>query len=140
MLTISLFVEITFVSGKSMSPTFETGDILLVKKWAIPQNEDIVTAYIKELDIVVVKRVIGSEGDRIRIAESAIYRNEKLLKRFIGYERQDHNTIELTVPKGYVFLLGDNWKISIDSRDFGCVPIDAIKGVVVKGIEGGSWS
>lgn len=47
LLVVHIFFELSYVSGESMAPTFENGDILLVKKWAVPHNGDIVTAYIE---------------------------------------------------------------------------------------------
>lgn len=128
---IHMFFELAYVSGESMLPTFEDGEILLVKKWAVPQNEDVVTAYIEELGYVVVKRVIGVEGDSIRITSDAIYRNGEILQKFTDCEIEN-KAYEVNIPEGYVFLMGDNWEHSIDSRNFGCVSTDDIRGVVVK--------
>ena len=38
---------------------------------------------------------------------------------------------DITVPEGYVFLLGDNRVQSTDCRRFGCVPIEKIEGKVL---------
>jgi signal peptidase I len=37
------------------------------------------------------------------------------------------------VPAGSVFLLGDNRGVSIDSRDFGPVPVTSIQGTLLTG-------
>ena len=126
------FFELAYVSGESMLPTCEEGDILLVKKWKEPKRDDIVTAYIEELDCVVVKRVIGIGGDRICVAGDAIYRNGILLKKYEDCENCNSRTYEIDIPEGCVFLLGDNWKHSTDSRSFGCVAMKEIRGVVVE--------
>ncbi|MDD7050925.1 MAG: signal peptidase I [Lachnospiraceae bacterium] len=132
LLVVHIFFELSYVSGESMAPTFENGDILLVKKWAAPHNGDIVTAYIEELDYIVVKRVIGMEGDHILVTSHAMYRNEELLQEFSDDKEDDNKVYETIVPEGHVFLMGDNWAHSLDSRSFGCIPIEAVRGVVLE--------
>jgi signal peptidase I len=66
---------VTIVQGDSMRPTFRTGDLLLVDKWAyrraVPRRGDIVTAcYHRDL---VVKRVIGLPGEEVEIRLGALY-------------------------------------------------------------------
>lgn len=132
LLVVHIFFELSYVSGESMAPTFENGDILLVKKWAAPHNGDIVTAYIEELDYIVVKRVIGMEGDHILVTSHAMYRNEELLQEFSDDKEDDNKVYETIVPEGHVFLMGDNWAHSLDSRSFGCIPIEAVRGGVLE--------
>lgn len=83
-----------------------------------------------------IKRVIGVEGDHIEIKDDKVYRNDKLLQE--DYLNQNVPTnmgtygvySDIVVPKGYVFVLGDNREHSVDSRCFGCVPISKIEGKV----------
>ena len=49
-----------------MEPTFQNGDALLLKKWGVPKKDDIIIAYIEELDLMVVKRILAIEGDVVR--------------------------------------------------------------------------
>ena len=35
------------------------------------------------------------------------------------------------MPKGYIFAMGDNRPHSTDCREFGCIPLDKVEGVVV---------
>ena len=49
MLLFQCFFEVAYVNGKSMEPTFQNGDALLLKKWGVPKKDDIITAYIEEL-------------------------------------------------------------------------------------------
>ena len=79
---LAIFIAGYIVTNKSMSPTLDEGDeILLIKKSFILNR-------IKNFDIIVfrmgennlVKRVIGKEGDRIEIINGEIYLNNNLLK------------------------------------------------------------
>ena len=38
---------------------------------------------------------------------------------------------DFIVPEGYIFAMGDNRPKSTDCRDFGCIPIEKIEGIVV---------
>lgn len=126
------FFELSYVTGNSMEPTYKNGDILLVCKWRSPKSGDIVTAYINDLERVVVKRVVGKPGDWIRYTTKGIYRNGEPVQTDRNPKKQETELCEVFIPEGYIFLLGDNWKHSFDSRNFGCIPIDAVRGVVIK--------
>lgn len=83
-----------------------------------------------------IKRVIALEGEHIYISEEGtVYINDEPLEE--DYLADNVITIrsgdfyDLTVPKGCVFVMGDNREESADSRTFGCVPIDKIEGNVV---------
>lgn len=113
-----------------MQPAYENGDILITQKWSAPQKGDVVTAYIEELDCIVVKRVMATEGDHIRFGQDAIYLNdEQVLKTGnTGAGAED----EFTVPARHYFLMGDNLENSADSREFGCVGKSNIQGIVIE--------
>lgn len=77
-----------------------------------------------------IKRVIGTENDKIRIADGRVYLNDELLDE--PYLKEGVRTnpavfTEIVVPKGYVFVMGDNREHSTDSRAFGCIPVDKIE-------------
>lgn len=72
MLLFQCFFEVAYVNGKSMEPTFQNGDVLLLKKWGVPKKDDIIIAYIEELNLMVVKRILAIEGDVVSIDESGV--------------------------------------------------------------------
>ncbi len=55
LLLFQTFFGVVYVNGTSMEPTFQNGNALLLRKWGIPDKGDIITAYIDELDHIVVK-------------------------------------------------------------------------------------
>lgn len=80
-----------------------------------------------------IKRVIGLEGDHIKIEDGKVYRNGKELKEdYIpeGVTTQEKSYSDITVPKDCVFVMGDNREHSTDSRDFGCIPISKVESKV----------
>lgn len=77
-----------------------------------------------------IKRIIGLEGDHIKIENGNVYRNgEKLQENYLKENIVTEGKVysDIVVPEGYVFVMGDNREHSTDSRDFGCVPIEKIE-------------
>ena len=81
-----------------------------------------------------IKRIVGLPGDVIMIRDGDLYRNGKLVEgedytkriRFSPYALRTYGPE--TVPPGHVFAMGDNRDMSNDSRKWGFVPIENIKG------------
>lgn len=77
-----------------------------------------------------IKRVIGVEGDHIKIEAGKVYRNEELLQEDYlpkGAITDNKTYSDIIVPENCLFVMGDNREHSTDSRDFGCVPIEKIE-------------
>ena len=70
-----------------------------------------------------VKRVIGIPGDKV-IRDRRRLQNDQNSKR-LGLARVAD---EVTVPAGQIWVEGDNWRNSLDSNDFGTVPINLVTG------------
>lgn len=80
-----------------------------------------------------IKRIIGISGDKIKIINGEVYLNGNILKEdylLEGITTEQLNYNDITVPEGYVFVMGDNREQSVDSRVFGCIPISKIEGKV----------
>ncbi|KAI5479513.1 mitochondrial inner membrane protease subunit 1 [Pseudohyphozyma bogoriensis] len=74
----------------------------------------------------VLKRVVGLAGDSIRVDPSG-----ERVKGGEKWSRGEKGVEWVTVPKGHVWLAGDNMSNSIDSRDYGPVPVGLLRGKVV---------
>lgn len=136
------------VHGSSMYPTLEDNDVMVLYK--LTKN----IRGIKRFDIVVldsdsgklIKRVIGLPGDKIRYEvndlgedklEAKLFINGKEVEeKFIKEEARINTCIynteicngEFTVPEGQYYVMGDNRKVSKDSRVIGPVKKDEILG------------
>lgn len=80
-----------------------------------------------------IKRIIGVEGDHIKIEDGKVYRNDVLLQETYlpeGTITNGKTYSDIIVPKNCVFAMGDNREHSTDSRDFGCIPINKIESKV----------
>ena len=80
---------------------------------------------------VWVKRVIGKGGDVLAFHDGHVYRNGKALNEpYINEPMEFSMDGTFTVPKGYVFVMGDNRNHSSDSRFIGPVPVSHVLGTV----------
>lgn len=145
-LTIIDFVgQFTIVLGNSMNPTLQNNDIVVIEKitrhFGQLKQGDVVILKIPELlsdgKTYAVKRIIAMGGQRISIREGSVYVNEvKLEEPYINGEETlitpgVHD--DMTVPEGYIYVLGDNRipNASRDSRTFGPVEAEKVVGRVV---------
>ena len=83
-----------------------------------------------------IKRVIALPGEHIQIKDGKVYINgeelqEDYLEEDVITEAEGGQFIDLIVPEGTVFAMGDNRPNSGDSRKFGCIPYEKIEGKVV---------
>ncbi|MDM5234437.1 signal peptidase I [Lysinibacillus pakistanensis] len=123
------------VEGASMMPTFENGDKVIVNKVG-PK----ISSY-QRFDVIVfkaneeenyIKRIIGLPGDHIAYKDDVLYINGKAFEEpyLIKYKEAlldkgdftydftlEEQLGEMIVPEGHFFVLGDNRRRSIDSRD-----------------------
>jgi len=123
----------TFVDGQSMYPTLSHLDYAISYKVGKLDRFDIVTFSYK--DSILVKRVIAFQGEHITYADGVLKINDKVVKEnFIKDSAklattQEYGNIDYVVPKGEVFVMGDNryGRNSLDSRYFKGISRDKIK-------------
>jgi signal peptidase I len=148
----ALFVQAFKIPSGSMEPTLLVGDHILVNKliygiripftkarWPIIRNprrgDVIVFVYPKDRTKDFIKRVVGVGGDTVEIRNKKVYINGKEVAdkhahfRDIRVEqgRRD-NFGPVKVPEDHLFMMGDNRDYSMDSRFWGFVPSEDVKG------------
>jgi len=135
------------IPAGSMLPTLEIGDHLLVdksiyKNTPIQRGDIIVFPMPKKPEIDYIKRVIALPGDTIEIVNKEV---------FINGKQQDHsysihldtrvlvkgtsprdNFGPIKIPDGNVFVMGDNRDNSYDSRFYGFISTQTVKGKFVQ--------
>lgn len=139
-LLFTFVVRVVAVNGSSMVPTLNSGDRLLVQSSLFQVergNVVVIDSYI-DYGKPLVKRVIAVGGDRVDInAETGeVFANGQLLDEpYIAEATRQKGDMEfpLTVPEGYLFVMGDNRMHSTDSRyqDIGFIDERDILGQVL---------
>jgi len=133
------------ISGESMSPAIQNGDLLVMSTIAydvrLPDRGDIVV--LKDpanLSNRIVKRVVGLPGESILIRAFAVYVDGVRLEEpyLKGRWALTPNWPDVpdsrqgeVIPPAHYFVLGDNRDHSDDSRVFGAVPLTQVVGEVV---------
>jgi signal peptidase I len=120
------------VDGLSMLPTLKDGEFVLVNRLAYKLGEPtrgdiIVFRSTTNLDLDLIKRVIGVPGDKIQIGNGQVNVNGLVLTEpYINAHPRYSG--EWSVPDGYLFVLGDNRNDSSDSHAWGLLPIKNVIG------------
>ena len=140
-------VKLAIVDGRSMYPTLHDRQLLLVLRvGSQPRHGDVVVIHTGDglLDrTYIVKRVIATQGDRVKIdydTDTVTVNEIPIDEPYLNPEEPDpmeprdgQTVVSLTVPEGTVFVMGDNRNHSADSRSekYGPIATGKILGKVI---------
>ena len=159
--TLALFlrtfvVQAFRIPSGSMEDTLLVGDFLLVNKFLYGAKIPFTDYRLPDIrepargDVIVfrsprdnpghknvdyIKRCVAVEGDTLRLINNVLYINgEKVddsFKVLKGMPRASPNFGPYVVPEGHIFMMGDNRNNSDDSRVWGPLDVDKIKGKAI---------
>lgn len=133
-LLATLLLPVLQVSGDSMNPTLQSGDVLLLLKTDDMKTGDLCGFYWQNK--LLLKRIIGGPGDVISIDRSGVVTvNEEALEEpYVDELALGECDLKFPyqVPENRYFVMGDHRSTSIDSRStvIGCVDKSQIVGKV----------
>ena len=141
----TFFLRHSVVVGSSMDKTLADGDRLIISNFMYtPEAGDIIVCQITDEQQqssmklapkeAIVKRIIATEGQRVKIENGNVYVDGVVLQedyKYVNGYDDIQSMEEIVVSKGCVFVLGDHRNNSLDSRYFGEIDERLILGKVV---------
>ena len=135
-LLINIFVaQAMVVQGPSMRPNLNYNHRVIVEKvtYALihgPRRGDVVVIDMPGESALLVKRTVALPGETVEVLGGQVFINGRPLDEPWAIRQGGPDYPETRVPEGHIFVLGDNREQSRDSRFFGPVPVERIRGHV----------
>jgi len=134
-LIATLFLPVFQITGTSMEPNMNDGDIVVAVKTTSFKQGEVVGFYFNNK--LLLKRVIATQGDWVEIDEdgNVTVNGTLLYEPYVTEKSLGISDIQYPyqVPDNSVFVLGDHRAESVDSRSsmIGCIAADEIVGRVI---------
>ena len=148
-----MLIQAFRIPSGSMEDTLLIGDFLFVNKMIYgipipfshyrlpeirePRRGDIIVFKPPHSEKDFIKRCVAVENDTLRYINNILYVNGERVDEPYKCVKQNPNAppgyhmdirSPVVVPKGHIFMMGDNRNNSADSRSWGPLPVDRIKG------------
>lgn len=133
-LIATLLLPVLQISGTSMEPNLNDGDIVFLVKTGDLQTGDLCAFYYSNK--ILIKRIIATPGDYIWIEpDGTVFLNgERLDEPYVSEKALGECDVEFPyqVPENNYFVMGDQRQTSIDSRSsvIGCIAADQMIGKI----------
>lgn len=143
LLVFAFLIRQTVVTGGSMLPTLNEGDRLVISNFFYtPKAGDIVVIQIEDevaekrpltlaKNSSIIKRVIATEGQTVSIQNGVIYVNGVPFEADFEFFGDFDSMAEITISEGHIFVMGDNRRVSLDSRALGEIDARTVIGKVL---------
>jgi signal peptidase I len=128
---VSLFAYLFFsylcipftIQGISMEPTYPNGGINFCWRlrylFSEPQRHDVVTVRFSGSQVMLLKRVVAQEGERVEFRAGGLYIDGKKIEEPYVRFPCNWNLPSRRVEKGCVYVVGDNRSMPIENHYFG---------------------
>ena len=131
-----LVIGLSRVSGNSMYPTLENGDVVLFFRLDKNYSRGDILSVRMPNGEYYIKRVVAVAGDEVDIQDGKLYLNGEIAEEpYANGETfaAEESNIEypMTIRDGMVFALGDNRTVSKDSRNYGAFSISQSRGKIL---------
>jgi signal peptidase I len=122
------------IVGSAMEPNFHDGQIVEIEEVPVTdlQRGDVILLTVDE-ERQYLKRLIGLPGETLEIIDGKVYIDGKVLEEPYLQETSEVNrfpTPPITLKPNEYYVLGDNRNNSSDSRGFGPISGENIRGRV----------
>jgi len=121
--------------GKSMEPTLRDGSFHFIfapaYAFSPPKAGDIVGIKLAGRKVLLLKRVVALEGDRVAFQNGSLIVNGSERPEPYLKGEYDWNYPEREVGQGSIFVVGDNRGAPMERHDFGVVPKKRIMGTLI---------
>ena len=141
-------IEPRWIPSGSMLPTLQIQDKILVEKLTPKitsksnlsklKNKIIVFNVPEQLieagyesDIALIKRVIGTPGDKVEVKEGILYLNDIAQTNYNSDRNINYTTGPYIVPEKSLWVMGDNRNNSLDSHIWGFLPLEKVIGKAI---------
>ena len=138
-LAVTAVFTMMTIRGSGMEPALYDGDKVLINKVVDADSVGDIVAFRSSVygeegeGSILVRRVAGVPGDIVEIKDNMFYLNGKPYDEYMKEPVSLEDMAEVELRDGEIFVLGDNRKSSMDSRNeaIGVLKIDDCVGKIV---------
>jgi signal peptidase I len=142
------------IRSVSMSPSVQLDDFVLADTWryrnhAPAPGEIVIVERPENPGVKYIKRIVAVSGDSIEIRDGVLYRNgqaiaESYVHAPVPYPGSPRDVAKSILGSGLMYVLGDFRDNSLDSRQWGPLAVESLRGRVQyiwlsSGVRGLSW-